>query len=168
VVALVAGLVVGVVREDAPLLAAAVVSALIIGLFGPHMPRKTRKGRRAQQHILGFREFIERVEVDRLERLGMRSPEQFEKILPYAFVLGAADEWAEAFADLYREPPDWYRSSRGGGFRPGGFVEDVGRSLDSLGNAMRSRPSSSGGSGSSGMSGGFSGGGFGGGGGGSW
>lgn len=143
-------------------------AAIVVG-WGRVMPRRTRAGRRARQHILGFQEFLERVEVDRLERLGKRSVAEFERLLPFAFVLGAADAWAQAFADLYTEPPSWFRSHHGGPFRPRSFVADVGRSLDSVGSAMASRPRSSGGSGSSGFGGGgFSGGGFGGGGGGSW
>ena len=128
------------------------------------MPRRTARGR---QHIRGFQEFIERVEVDRLERLGMRNLQQFEKLLPYAFVLGAADEWARAFADLYLEPPSWFRSSSGDRFRAHRFVDRVGHALDTAGSAMASKPRGSGSSGRSG-GGGFSGGGFGGGGGGSW
>jgi uncharacterized membrane protein len=132
------------------------------------MPRRSRSGRRAQQEILGFQEFVKRVEADRLERLGTRDVAHFERLLPFAFVLGAADAWAEAFADLYTEPPRWYRSHRGGTFHPRGFVSDIGRALDTAGNVMQSRPRSSG-SGSSGFGGGgSSGGGFGGGGGGSW
>jgi len=75
--------------------------------------------------------------------------------------MGAADAWAEAFADLYTEPPSWYHSRRGGSFRPRRFVADVGRSLRTTGETLQSRPR---GSGSSGLGGG----GFGGGGGGSW
>jgi uncharacterized membrane protein YgcG len=145
-----------------------IATGAVVALLGRHLPRKTRRGRRARQHIRGFQEFVERVEVDRLERLGLRTVSQFERLLPYAFVLGAADAWADAFADLYTRPPDWYHSRRGGPFRARYFVSDVGRSLQSAGSAMSSRPRSSG-SGSSGFGGGgFSGGGFGGGGGGSW
>ena len=71
------------------------------------------------------------------------------------------DARAEAFADLYTEPPSWYHSRRGGSFRPRRFVADVGRSLRTTGETLQSRPR---GSGSSGLGGG----GFGGGGGGSW
>jgi uncharacterized membrane protein YgcG len=146
----------------------AIAASAAIGLaFARAMPRRTRKGRRVRQHILGFQEFVERVEVDRLERLGMRSVEQFEKLLPYAFVLGVADSWADAFSGLYTEPPQWYVGRNDGPFRPGHFVDRVGHSLQTAGSAMSSHPR---GSGSSGFSsgGGFSGGGFAGGGGGSW
>jgi hypothetical protein len=153
---------------DRPSLAVSVAACALAGVFWSRfLPRATRAGRRAKQHIRGFQEFVERVEADRLERLGLRDVAQFERLLPYAFVLGVADNWAEAFADLYTEPPSWYRSRDGGAFRPRRFVSDVGRSLDTVGSALRSQPR---GSGSSGFrsGGGFSGGGFGGGGGGSW
>ena len=157
--------------SNIPLLIAMIASGIVGVLWSRAMPRRTKKGRRARQHIEGFREFVERVEVDRLERMGMHTVEQFEKLLPYAFVFGAADAWADAFADLYVAPPDWYAGDHGGRFRSRHFIDRVGRSLSSVGDAMSSQPrSSGGGSGSSGFGsgGGFSGGGFGGGGGGSW
>jgi hypothetical protein len=144
------------------------LSGLVVLAFSRNMPRRTRKGRRAYEEILGFREFLQRVDRDRLERMGTATREQFERILPYAIVLGAADAWADAFAEIYRQPPSWYHGYDGvDSFRPGRFVADMGRGLDTIGHAMTSQPSS--GSGSSGFGGGgFSGGGFGGGGGGSW
>lgn len=160
-----------------PLAGFATVSCgVVVGLFAGHMPARTRRGRRAYEELLGFQEFMEKVDRDRLERMGGRSVEQFERCLPYAIVLGVADAWADAFADLYARPPDWYHSTRyDGAFHPRIFVSDVGRSLGTMGDTFASRPSSSG-SGSTGWSsggafsggGGFSGGGFGGGGGGSW
>jgi uncharacterized membrane protein YgcG len=144
------------------------LSGLAVLAFSRNMPRRTRKGRRAYEEILGFREWLERVDRDRLERQGTATRETFERILPYAIVLGCADAWADAFAEIYTEPPEWYHGHHGAdGFRPGRFVADMGRGLDTIGHAMTSQPSS--GSGSSGFGGGgFSGGGFGGGGGGSW
>lgn len=138
----------------------------IVAAFSPFMPRRTARGRQAYQEILGFREFVERVDAQRLERMGGRTVENFEKVLPFAIVLGAADQWADAFADIYRSPPRWYASSHPGSFSPRIFVSDVGSSLKTIGTTMASSPG--GGSGSSGFSGGSSGGGSGGGGGGSW
>ena len=151
-----------------PALAVALTGGIVLA-FSRVMPRRTRKGRRAYEEILGFKEFVQRVDRDRLERMGTRTVSAFERVLPYAVVLGVADEWADAFGDLYTEPPDWYQSpSHSRGFHPAMFVSDVGSSLDSIGETMASAPRSSG-SGSSGFGGGgSSGGGFGGGGGGSW
>ena len=157
---------------------AAVVPPLAVGclvacagtvfLFAPAMPSRTRRGRKLYLEILGYREFLLRVDRDRLERLGGRTTDRFEQGLAYALVLGAADRWADAFADLYAKPPDWYRSEGyGRGFGSRAFVADVGRSLHTIGRSLaESPPRRSGESGGGG--GGWSGGGSGGGGGGSW
>jgi hypothetical protein len=152
-----------------PVAAASIgASGFIIAVMGRAMPRRTRKGREAYEHIVGLREFIGRVEADRLERLGGKTAGTFEKVLPFAVVLGVADRWADAFKGIYATPPTWYTGSSMNGFEPHDVVRSVGRSLDTMGRTLASRPSSSG-SGSSGFSSsGSSGGGFGGGGGGSW
>jgi hypothetical protein len=155
---------------------------LAVRLFVDAMPAKTAKGARLARYCLGFQEFVTRVEKDRLERMAKEDPTLFERVLPYAVVLGCADEWAERFEGLLTEPPSWYRSSS---FTPGRFdsrslVSGLGRSMQSMGSTLTSQPRPSGGGfrgtsfgagrGSSGFgrSGGGSGGGFGGGGGGSW
>lgn len=149
-----------VVRHPAPGIASGVAAVLVFA-FGRIMPRRTRRGRAALEHILGFREFVERVDRDRLERLGARTAERFERLLPHAVVLGVADAWAGAFADLLVAPPAWYRPGAAGSFEARSFVSGLGRGLDTLGSTLTSSPRGSGGGGSSG-------GGFGGGGGGSW
>lgn len=147
-------------------LAIGATGALVV-LFGRVMPRRTRKGRQVYEQVLGFQEFVARVDADRLERMGGRSQGRFERMLPYAIVLGVADEWAEAFAGIDARPPTWYRSGHpGDAFAPRAFVSDLGQSLRVMGSTLASKPSGSGSSGFGG--GGFSGGGFGGGGGGSW
>jgi hypothetical protein len=130
-----------------PLALSLAASGALLAVFGPWMPRRTRAGRRAHQQIRGFREFLERVEVDRLERMGKRTLAQFEQVLPYAFVLGAADPWAEAFADLYTGEPSWFHGR--GAFEARRFVGHVGRSLVVAGEVMSSRPRS--GAGDSGL-----------------
>jgi len=150
-------------HKPAAALASAATGAIVFA-FGRIMPRRTRRGRAALEQILGFREFVERVDRDRLERLGLSTPERFERLLPHAVVLGVADSWAEAFADLLLEAPPWYRGRGGKTFDPRSFVSSLGHSLDTVGRSLTSSPRGSG----SGFSGGSSGGGFGGGGGGSW
>jgi len=144
------------------------VSGVLIIIFSRYMPRKTKKGAIANNHLLGFREFIEKAEKDRIEKLAKDDPTLFDRVLPYALVFGLEDKWANAFSDIYREPPNWYHSTyHGNTFSPKHFVNDVGRSLNVMNSTLSSTPrKSSGGSGFSG--GGSSGGGFGGGGGGSW
>ena len=126
------------------------------------MPARTLKGARELEHVLGFQEFLDRVESDHFKRM-VDSPEMFERYLPYAMALGVEKRWAKAFDDIYREPPDWYRGSPGMHFRPTIFVTNLGTMSSQVGSAMASQPRSSGGGG---FSGGGGGGGFGGGGGG--
>ncbi len=118
---------------------------------------------RTLERVLGFEEFIRRVESDRFKRM-ITGPEQFEKLLPFAMALSVEKKWAAAFKDLYKEPPDWYRGSNPTGFRVGSFVSNLSHMSTQTGVMMSSSPRSSGGSGFGGGGGGFSGGGFGGGG----
>ena len=90
-------------------------------------------------------------------------PEQFEKLLPFAMAMNVEKKWAEAFKDIYKEPPDWYRGSHPGRFHTHSLVSNLSRMSTQTGAMMTSSPRSSGGSGFGG-GGGFSGGGFGGGG----
>lgn len=145
-------------------IAAGILSGIIIVLFGWFMPSRTIRGTRELEKVRGFEEFLSRVEADRLERT-VKTPEMFEKYLPYAMALGVEDNWAKAFEGIYTEPPRWY-SGPGGvhGFRPGTFTSHLGAMSTQAATVMASAPRSSGGSGFGG--GGSSGGGFGGGGGG--
>lgn len=140
------------------------LSAAVVAGFGWFMPARTPAGARALEQALGFEEFLERVEEDRFRRM-IRGPEDFERYLPYAMALQVEKKWAKAFEDLYTEPPDWYRGSHAGGFRPTLFAHSLGDLSTRTASAMSSSPRSSGGSGFGG-GGGFSGGGVGGGGGG--
>ena len=150
---------------------AAVLTGLLVILFAKYMPAKTKAGASAYLHILGFQEFLNRAEKDRLER--MKDMNLFSRFLPYAIALDVADNWAKAFEGIYQDPPDWYVSP--GGFRtftPYLFTHSIDSMTSDLSSAMFSAPRGSGtggGGGGGGFGGGgFSGGGFGGGGGGSW
>ena len=143
---------------------AGILSAAIIALFGWFMPSRTVRGTRELEKVLGFQEFLSRVESDRLDRT-VRTPEMFEKFLPYAMALGVESNWAKAFEGIASEPPRWYTGSGGvHTFRPSTFTSSLGAMSTQAASAMASSPRSSGGSGFGG--GGSSGGGFGGGGGG--
>jgi Predicted membrane protein (DUF2207) len=142
---------------------AGIACGLIVVAFGWFMPSRTVRGTRELEKVLGFQEFLSRVEADRIDRT-IRTPEMFEKFLPYAMALGVADNWAKAFEGIYTQPPAWYT---GPGhvhtFHPASFTNNLGRMSTQAATVMASAPRSSGGSG---FSGGSSGGGFGGGGGG--
>ncbi|UCC84554.1 MAG: DUF2207 domain-containing protein, partial [Gemmatimonadota bacterium] len=132
--------------------------------FGLAMPARTLKGAWILNHVLGLREYIDRVDRDRLKYATL---EHFEKLLPYAAAMGLEEKWTEAFEAIITEPPSWYVSHYPGHFHAGYFSRSLGHMATSTGAALVTAPrSSSGGSGFGGGGGGFSGGGFGGGGGG--
>jgi uncharacterized membrane protein YgcG len=151
---------------DSPMpIAAAALSGLIIIAFGIFMPARTVQGARTLEQVLGFEEFLRRVESDRFERV-IKTPELFEKYLPFAMALRVDDNWCRAFQDICTTPPQWYSTTHPHGFSLHSFGGSLNRMAVATGAAMTAAPRSS--SGSSGFSsgGGFSGGGFGGGGGG--
>ena len=152
------------------LIGCALISAIIWWLFARVMTAKTVKGARTHVAVLGFQEFMNRVDADRLK---VMPPSTFEKFLPYAMALGVEHHWAQAFAGIVKDPPSWYVA-------PGGYVPGMGfnpiffsSSMHSMATDMhetfvsapRASSSGSGFGGGGGGGGGFSGGGFGGGGG---
>ncbi|MFB3917947.1 MAG: DUF2207 domain-containing protein [Terriglobales bacterium] len=144
------------------------LAALIVILFGRKMSATSMLGARTRVQVLGFQEFMNRVDADRLKRM---PPDTFEKYLPFAMALGVEHHWAAAFAGLITQPPTWYVSPNGMGyFNPMAFSNNIHAMATNLHSVMVSAPrSSSSGSGfGGGGGGGFSGGGFGGGGGGAF
>ncbi len=150
------------------ILAAVLTAAPVLG-FALVMPARTLRGSKKLEEVLGFQEFLDRVESDRYRRM-IDSPELFERYLPYAMALGVDRKWAQAFEDIYRDPPQWYVGTYPHGFRTTAFVAGMSDWSTRVGSVMVSQPRSAGGSGfgGGGGGGGFSGGGFGGGGGGGW
>lgn len=149
-------------------------SGLIILCFARAMPARTRKGCEALYACKSFQRFVKLAEKERIRVLAKDDPTIFGRLLPYAMVLGAADQWAEAFKDLLAQPPEWFEPYGYGtgayNFSTSAFVSDLGSGMRSMEKTFASAPqsTSSAGGGGSGFSGGFSGGGFGGGGTSSW
>ncbi len=144
---------------------AGVGTGAIILIFGWFMTARTLTGARTLEKVLGFEDFLGRVESDRIERLE-KTPELFEKYLPYAMALHVEKKWVQAFSGIAMQPPQWYQGAYVGTFQPYLLVNDLNMMSTRAGSVMASSPRSSGGSGFGG--GGFSGGGFGGGGGGAF
>jgi uncharacterized membrane protein len=143
-------------------------SALPVLGFGVLMPQRTQRGSIVREEILGLKLYMETAEKDRINfhNAPEKRPERFEKLLPYAMVLGVEEQWAKQFEDIYKSSPEWYQSSNPS-FSPVMFAHSMHAFSDANNSTITSKPSSAG-SGGSGFSGGGSGGGFGGGGGGSW
>ncbi len=150
---------------------------VIVFIFTPFMPAHTQKGIETKEYLLGLKMYMQLAEAERIQFL--QSPENaqrvpidtsdtsqvvklYERLLPYAMLLGIEKEWAKQFAGMYTTPPDWY--SGNGTFNAMLFTNTINGFTTTANNSFRAPQSS----GSSGFGGGFSGGGGGGGGGGGW
>ncbi len=153
------------------------ILSLLLTLTVPTYRQRTDSGLEWYGRILGLKNFIEKVELEKLKMLVEETPTYFYSVLPYAYVLGLSDKWAKQFESIAIEPPSWYYGSGWSTFSTVYFTSMM---MGSLSNAQRSMIMNNtssgdgfgggfGGRGGGGFSGGgFSGGGFGGGGGGSW
>jgi uncharacterized membrane protein len=145
---------------------AAVISGIILLIFAQIMPARTDSGTRALEHVLGFEEFLRRVETENLKRVILDRPELFDRYLPYAMAFGVERQFARAFEGIYTEPPRWYVGPSVMNFNLGHFSSSMTHLSTVAATTMSSSPRSSSGSGFGG--GGSSGGGGGGGGGGAF
>ena len=145
-----------------PFIVAAVLSTIILMSFAAIMPARTEPGARALEKVKGFEEFLRRVESPQYAHV-QKTPELFDRCLPYAMAFGVEEKWARAFEGIYREPPNWYAGGSMTRFSALNFSSHLSSFTTSAGSTMSSSPRSSSGWG---FSGGSSGGGGGGGGGG--
>ncbi len=168
------------------MLAAVVLLVLSNVLFAWLLKARTPPGRKVMDEIQGFRLYLSIAEADRLNRLNPpdRTPELFERFLPYALALGVEQEWSEQFSDVFARlaaegtapeswqggyRPSWYMGNALRGFNTGAFASNFGSSFSgAISSASVAPGSRSGFGGGGGGGGGGSGGGGGGGGGGGW
>jgi len=161
-----------------PFIGGVVAGTVIFFAFVRALPARTALGVAAKEHLMGLKMYMETAEKDRLEKLEgpnaayaanagepVRTVELFEKLLPYAIVLGVETQWAGKFNDIYTTPPTWY-TGNWTAFNAGYLAGSLSGGFASAVNTSFSPPASSGSSGFGG--GGFAGGGGGGGGGGGW
>lgn len=148
-----------------------IVVAFIGMIASAFIPKRTAYGREVLEQIIGFRNFVEVAEKDRLEALLEEDPEYFYNTLPYAHVLGVTKKWADKFKGITMTQPTFYET-----YYPLNNVymmTHLMNDLDRVNSTMTHSNDSSnggfgGGSGGGFGGGGFSGGGAGGGGGSSW
>ncbi len=141
-------------------------------IFYHLMKAPTRLGRTILDKIEGFKEFLTRVEKDRLKLMYSKDelPKVFEKFLPYAMALDVEDKWASAVETALKELKSsynyknisWYNGAMATGGLVG-FAEGLSSAAVGATAAAASPPGSSSGSGFGGSSGGGGGGGGGGG-----
>jgi uncharacterized membrane protein YgcG len=154
--------------QPLPFVVAGLLTGAIICGFGWFMSARTQAGAQALEGVLGFEDFLVHVESDRFNRM-IKTPEMFEKFLPYAMALGVEKNWSKAFQGIYTQPPEWYQGSYGPNFYPYMFANDLNSMSSMASDVMTSAPRSAEGSAFSSDGGdgggGSEGGGFGGGGG---
>ncbi len=142
-----------------------VVGITLCILFQHLLKRPTPEGQLLRDRIRGFKKYLSVAEAERLglENPPERTPELFEKFLPYALALGVEQAWSEQFSDILAAASQDLQS----GTRPFVLPLATASFTDSFSSAISSASTAPGSSsGSSG--GGSSGGGGGGGGGGGW
>jgi uncharacterized membrane protein YgcG len=142
-------------------------------LFHSALKAPTRAGRELLDKIEGFRIFLRSADGNRLNQLmpPEKTPELFDKYLPYALALDCELAWAQQFATALEDAkqsndysPYWYLGNRPYPMNMNTFSSAFGASFSNAISSSATTPGSSSGTGG----GGFSGGGGGGGGGGGW
>ena len=155
------------------LLIIGILLIMLINIVFHHLLKApTRLGRKIMDQIEGFKMYLSVAEKDRLNQIKEpeKTPELFEKFLPYAIALDVENEWGNKFESVLdkaimeeRYSPNWYSGHYLSAVGAGGLASSIGSSLTSSISSSSTAPGSS-----SGGSGGSSGGGGGGGGGGGW
>jgi hypothetical protein len=162
--------------QSSPALVTVLGGVVFVNILFYHLLKApTLLGRKVLDRIEGFKTFLSATEEDRLSRLYPveRTPELFERYLPYALALDVEQPWTEQFSDVLGKSamaeaggyhPQWYSGSAWHSSRIGSFAGSIGGSLSGAIASSSTAPGSS----SGGGGGGSSGGGGGGGGGGGW
>ena len=156
-------------KEIKILLGEFVIGGLLVLLCTVFMSRPTAYRMKMLGRIRGFRSFIAKAELDRIEALVEQDPDYYYNILPYAYVFGLTDKWAKHFEKLTPHVPEWYDGPAAYFSSPSVFCRSMDTNVRSaLSESIIHTTSNSMSGGSHSSGGGFSGGGGGGGGGGAW
>jgi uncharacterized membrane protein YgcG len=151
---------------------AALAFALLVfinALFYYLLKAPTLTGRQVMDQVEGFKMYLSVAEKDRLNMLNPpeKTPQLFEKYLPYALALNVENEWSEQFAEVLAKAqvdgqpysPAWYQGSSWNSLGTSGFSDSLGAAFAAAIASSAVAPGSSSGSGGGGSSGGGGGGG---------
>jgi hypothetical protein len=145
------------------------VAVVINAVFYHLLKAPTLAGRKIMDEIEGFKRYLSVAEKERLEVLNPpeKTPELFERYLPYAMALDVENRWSEQFSDVvaaagegdagYR--PVWYSGRHFSSSNLSGFSSALGSSFAGAISSASTAPGSGSGSGGGGSSGGGGGGG---------
>ncbi len=143
-------------------------------LFYQWLKAPTLAGRKLLDRIEGFKLYLSVAEKDELnlKHPPEKTPELFEKYLPYAIALDVEQQWGERFTKIVNSAaitedsgyhPGWYHGHSWNHNNIGAFTNSIGSAMSSAISSSSTAPGSSSGSGGGGSSGGGGGGGGGGG-----
>ncbi len=144
---------------------------LITRLVLPRLPKLSPEGYRAKRYVEGLYHYIDYAEDDRINTLNSqaKTPELYEKLLPFAMIFGLEKKWSQAFAHIELPEMSWYQGDQNSTFNSVAFGSQMSGLSSRLSDTMkRAHISSSSSSGGFSGGGGSSGSGGGGGGGSSW
>jgi uncharacterized membrane protein len=129
-------------------------------LFAWLIKAPTLHGRKIMDEIEGLKMYLSVAEKERLNFLNPpeRTPELFEKFLPYAIALGVENEWGDQFTSVFSRleeqggqyHPSWYHGHHISRFGVANFTSSLGSSLSSSISSAASPPGSSSASGGGG------------------
>jgi hypothetical protein len=138
-------------------------------LFYYLLKAPTLTGRQVMDQVEGFKMYLSVAEKDRLNMLNPpeKTPQLFEKYLPYALALNVENEWSEQFAEVLAKAqvdgqsysPSWYQGSSWNSLGTSDFADSLGGAFAAAIASSAVAPGSSSGSGGGGSSGGGGGGG---------
>ncbi|HEV8491364.1 MAG TPA: DUF2207 domain-containing protein, partial [Candidatus Angelobacter sp.] len=114
-------------------------------LFHHLLKAPTLAGRALMDRVEGFKMFLTAVDADRLQTIARpdKTPQLFERFLPYAFALGVEHVWAEQFAQVLASAaaaggsggagysPSWYSGAALGSFSASAFTSSFSSSFSS-------------------------------------
>ena len=86
------------------------LSILIILFFSSKIGVYTKKGIESLKYILGFKEFLDRTQKDKIETLLKENPNYLDEVLPYAVLFGAK-HWLK-FYEEFNVNNNWYEGDR--------------------------------------------------------
>jgi len=81
-----------------------VVAFLLVNLgWGPRLKRRSVLGRQMLDQVAGFRQFLEKVDQDKLNRLNPseNGPQDLDKLLPYAIALEVKEAWGDHLSQSF-------------------------------------------------------------------
>ena len=91
-----------------PPLLVALVSVILMDILRHRMSKFPLNANKLYLKVKNFREFIEKVESEKLQRFVNKDNEYYYKILPYAYIFGMSKNWLKKFEYINCPPPKYY------------------------------------------------------------